>query len=64
MTPREKSTKSTVAEVDEIKKAIRKKGANWVAEESELTGLDAEEKQKWLGSVPEPSDTDTDQEGK
>jgi len=43
-------------ETDEIKTiqaAIKKKGAKWTAKETSLTRLSAEERKKWLGSLPE-----------
>ena len=61
---KEKKQETTQGTVEEIKEAIKKKGAKWVAEETELTELDAEEKGRWLGSVPEPEENDKEKQGR
>ena len=44
-------TISYSAEIDEVKKAIKKKGAKWVAEENSISRLPKEERKKRLGAI-------------
>ncbi len=45
-------TYAYAAQIDEVKTAIAKKGASWVAEENEISALPAAEKKKMLGALP------------
>jgi C1A family cysteine protease len=40
-------------EINQIKGAIKKKGAKWIATETPLSKLPPDERKKWLGSVPD-----------